>query len=93
MLLEIITPDNMLYQGEVKEVILPGLDGSLGILDNHAPLVSALNVGKCKVVQSSLDNEVNGTFSEELAKELSFEFDIKGGVVEVKTNKVIVLAE
>ena len=42
MILEVITPDEVLYKGHVSQVILPGLDGSFGILNSHAPLISAL---------------------------------------------------
>ena len=76
MFLEIISPDKKLFEGEIKSVSLPGSDGSLGILNNHAPMISALKAGKVKVT------DITGTQS----------FTIKGGVVEVLKNKVIVLA-
>ncbi len=78
MNLEIITPDKKLFSGEIKSVIVPGSEGSLGILDRHAPMVASLKEGKCKVTEVS--NAVH-------------EFEIKGGVVEVSHNKVIILAE
>ena len=77
MKLEIISPDKKLFEGEVKSVSLPGSDGSLGILNNHAPMISALKAGNVKVT----DN--HGVQN----------FPINGGVVEVLKNKVIVLAE
>jgi F-type H+-transporting ATPase subunit epsilon len=78
MKLEIITPDKKLFSGEIKSVVVPGSEGSLGILNKHAPMVASLKSGKCKVTETS--NAVH-------------EFDIKGGVVEVSNNKVIILAE
>lgn len=78
MLLEIITPDKRIYSGQVKLVQLPGSLGSFEILNNHAPIISALEKGKIKVVEES-------------GKELYFEVD--GGVIENKDNKIIVLAE
>lgn len=77
MQLDIITPEKNVYSGEVEMVNLPGSDGSFGILKDHAPLVSTLKAGEIKVVE-------NG--SEKL-------FPVKGGVVEVNSNKIIVLAE
>lgn len=77
MKLEIITPDNTIYEGEAELVQLPGIDGSFEILNNHAPLISALAKGKIKIKK-------NG--KEEF-------FDINGGVIEVLKNKVLVLAE
>ena len=78
MHLEIITPDKKLYSGEVKAITVPGTDGSLGILNRHAPLISSLKNGIVKVT----DN-----------KQAVHNFEIKGGVIEVLNNKVIVLAE
>jgi F-type H+-transporting ATPase subunit epsilon len=78
MLLEIITPDKKLFEDEVRSIILPGIDGSLGILDKHAPLISALKKGSIQVVDKA---------------SATHQFDIKGGVVEVLNNRVIVLAD
>ena len=78
MKLEIITPSSTLFTGEVSLVQLPGLDGLFEILSSHAPLVSALKEGRVKVE----DNQNEPQF-----------FDIRGGVVEVSHDKVLVLAE
>lgn len=78
MHLNILSPDQTLYEGDIQKLLLPGKDGKFGILKGHAPLISALQEGVVKVT----DN--NG--SEE-------EIGIKGGVIEVKQDRVIVLAE
>lgn len=78
MKLEIITPEQTLYTGEVSLVQLPGIDGSFEILNNHAPLIAALLKGKIK--------------AQDAQKQVQY-FEIKGGVVEVLQNKVLVLAE
>jgi F-type H+-transporting ATPase subunit epsilon len=78
MFLEIISPDKKLYSGEVKSVRLPGADGSFGVLDKHAPIISSLKKGTVKVVDKD---------------SATHKFEIKGGVVEVQKNKMIVLAE
>jgi len=78
MKLEIITPEQTLFEGDVSLVQLPGIDGSFEILNNHAPLVSVLKEGKIKI----LDDQKKTEF-----------FDIKGGVIEVLKNKVLILAE
>jgi len=77
MLLNIITPDELIYSGEIKLVQLPGIDGSFEILNNHAPLISTLGKGQIKVMEAN--------------NELKY-FDIDEGVVEVQNNRVIVLA-
>ena len=96
MLLEVITPDAMLFKGNVTQVVLPGLDGSFGVLSNHAPMISGLAAGTVKVDQVVSENqgaENSGKYNEEHKNDDSFTFDIKGGVIEVKDNKIMVLAE
>lgn len=97
MILEVITPDEVLYKGNVSQVILPGLDGSFGILNSHAPLISALANGSVRVEQNVAENSDNekydGTLNAKFKADNQFNFDIKGGVVEVIDNKILVLAE
>ena len=76
MEVQIITPDSTLFSGEATLVVVPGIDGQIGILNNHAPLVSSLVKGVVKVKHND---------KEDL-------FDIPGGVVEVSLNKITVLA-
>ncbi len=77
MHLEIITPEKKVFEGDVSIATFPGTDGSFQVMNDHAPLVSLLNVGT--VVYKS--------------KEGTEEVKILGGVVEVLKNKVIVLAD
>jgi len=77
MKLEIITPNQEIYNGEASLLQLPGIDGLFEILNLHAPLIAALKKGKIKV-----ENQGNIQY-----------FEINGGVVEVLNNKVLVLAE
>ena len=78
MYLEIITPDKKVFEGEVKLVQLPGSKGGFEILTNHAPIISTLNKGIIKV--QDMNNQ------EHL-------FEVTGGVIENKSNKIIVLVE
>jgi len=78
MYLEIITPDKKVFEGEVKLVQLPGSKGAFEMLNNHAPIISTLEKGTIKI------QEENGT--EQL-------FEVDGGVIENKANKIIVLVE
>ena len=78
MNLEIVTPDSKVYEGEITSIALPGIDGSFQILNNHAPIVSALGTGKMTVIDIASQTQ---------------EYNISGGVVEMNNNKVIVLAE
>ncbi|MFO7933671.1 MAG: ATP synthase F1 subunit epsilon [Bacteroidales bacterium] len=78
MLLEIIAPDHELYSGEVDLVQVPGSKGSFEILRNHAPIISTLEQGRIKIIDK---------------KGSTIYYEVDGGVVEVKNNKIIVLAE
>ena len=61
MRLVIISPEKKLFEGEANSVTVPAVDGSLGILDNHAPLISALKKGTVEIKGSSNSNfEING---------------------------------
>ena len=79
MTLEILTPEQKLFSGEVYGVQMPGISGLFEVLDRHAPLVSALKAGRVKVLRDK-QNHTN-------------HYDITGGFVEVLNNKVTVLAE
>ncbi|MCC6817498.1 MAG: ATP synthase F1 subunit epsilon [Bacteroidia bacterium] len=76
MQVDILTPDKTLFSGDAKVVTLPGVNGSFQIMDMHAPLISALSVGTVIV-----DNG-----NEKL------EFAVNGGIVEVLSNKIVILA-
>jgi F-type H+-transporting ATPase subunit epsilon len=78
MKLQIITPDKKIYEGEVKLVQVPGSKGSFQVLRNHAPIISTLDAGKVKIIDAG--------------DKTSF-VTINGGVIEVKNNKIIILAE
>lgn len=78
MLIEIITPEKQLHSGEVKQVKLPGANGGFELLEDHAPIISALKIGEVTVVD--MENK-------------KYVYEIDGGVVECSDNKVIVLAE
>lgn len=77
MILEIITPDKNVFNGEVSSVILPGKNGAFQVLKDHAPLVSSLAKGDLTLESA----EGKKTFL------------VDGGIVEVLKNKVLVLAE
>lgn len=78
MTLEILTPENKLFSGEVYGVQLPGIGGSFEVLDKHAPMVSALKEGHLKILKD---------------KSATTSYQIKSGFIEVLNNKVTVLVE
>jgi len=95
MYLEIITPESKVFSGVVEAVQLPGLDGSFQVLKGHAPIISALSAGNVKI---DLQNayEVTEKTSELISTDSNakvLRVNIKGGVVEMLNDKIIVLAE
>lgn len=92
MYLEIVSPEATLFSGDVNSVTVPGINGEFQMLQNHAPIVSLLQAGKVKV-------QGNMTIAEEYAAKFTKDqngntiLDISSGTIELKNNKVIVLAD
>jgi F-type H+-transporting ATPase subunit epsilon len=55
MKLEIITPNGVIFDGDIKQVTLPGEEGEFGVLPSHASLVSVLTTGVITLVDKSAD--------------------------------------
>ena len=92
MFLEIVSPEATLFSQEVESVSLPGVDGEFQMLNNHAPIVSLLVAGnvKFKGTNIKIDAEFENQFTN--SKE-EYILPIKSGTIEMKNNKVIVLAD
>ncbi len=96
MHLEIITPEAKLFSGEAHSVQLPGANGSFQVLNNHAPVISSLTKGIVRVELS--DNKesyepMEGLIEKDKSSDKHINIHIKGGVIEMQNNKIIVLAE
>ena len=78
MKIEIITPDKKVFEGDIKSVRVPGKKGSFQVLKDHAPIVFTLENGPVIMVDMDGNESV---------------YDINGGVIEVKANKIILLAD
>lgn len=78
MKIEIITPDRKVYEDEIKSVRVPGKKGSFQVLKDHAPIVSTLEKGTVRIIDLN-DREIL--------------YQIDSGVIEVKMNRIILLAE
>ncbi|MDG1736242.1 MAG: hypothetical protein P8M87_01685 [Crocinitomicaceae bacterium] len=93
MKLEIITPESNVFSGEAKTVSLPGLDGIFQVLNNHAPVISALKKGALivELEQPLSEDQKNDMISVESPEKISI--SINGGVAELNQNKLIILAE
>lgn len=77
LLLEIVTPERLAYSETVDSVVLPGSEGELGVLPHHAPLVSTLGIGELRIRKGGQEES----------------FAIVGGFLQVRPDKVVVMAE
>ncbi|AZI32191.1 FoF1 ATP synthase subunit delta/epsilon [Kaistella carnis] len=93
MNIKILTPEFVVFEGEVKSVLLPGKNGEFHIMKDHAAIVTSLNGGKIKVYTDKIKEEYSQHFTKENEKESVFSFVMKSGVVEFSNNKGIILAE
>jgi F-type H+-transporting ATPase subunit epsilon len=93
MILEIVSPEAKLFSGEITSISLPGVDGQFQILNNHAPIVSLLQKGLVKITAPSFkfSSESKGLFAK--INDQNFTLAIQSGTIEMKDNKVIVLAD
>jgi len=77
-MLEIVSPEELLFKDEVQFVVVPEVNGELGVLRNHAPMIAALNIG----IMRYTDND--GAIKK---------IAISGGFMEVMYNEAKILAE
>lgn len=78
MKIEIITPEKKAFEGDIKSVRVPGKKGSFQVLKDHAPIISTLDSGSVVIVDQEGNEKI---------------FEISGGVIEVKANRIILLAD
>jgi len=90
MYLEIISPEKVLFKGEVNSVSLPGTNGKFQILNNHAAILSTLVKGNVKFEVAGSDSDFE--ISDDISMNGSiYSLEIKGGVIEMSDNKATVL--
>ena len=75
---EVVTAERIVFQGDVDMVVAPGIEGQLGILPDHAPLMTALTYGELVLHRSGQDDEF---------------LAIGGGFMEVGPDRVTILAD
>lgn len=75
--LKIVSPEKVIYDGEVESVKVPGTRGAFEILNNHASIISSLGDGKVEFTASQGSQSI----------------DVHGGFVEVKKNEVCLCVE
>jgi len=74
---EIVSQDRPIYEGDVDIVVIPGVDGIMGILPNHAPVLTTLSFGVIQVRKDGVEEN----------------FTVAGGVAEIQPHIVTILAD
>lgn len=94
MNIKILTPEFVVFDGEVDSVLLPGNNGDFQILKSHAAIVSSLVNGKIKLYTNSIANENYAKFfTKENEKNSVFSYPINSGVIEFNNDKGIILCD
>ncbi len=78
---DIISPEKPLYSGEVLSLVAPSYDGEIGILKQHAPLVTQLGIGEVRIKEGSLGGEQTVSFA------------VRRGFLQTLDNHVIIVSE
>ncbi len=78
MQLDIVTAERVTYSDQVSGVVAPGMEGELGILPNHTPLLTILQPGELRIIKEGEEDTY---------------IAVSGGFLEVMANKVIILAD
>lgn len=78
MNVRIIKPDSTLYEGPAKLAQLPGTNGLFEIMENHAPIISALKAGTLRLVMGDGEEK---------------KFDIRGGVIKGQQNDILIMVQ
>lgn len=76
--LSIVTPERRYFEGEVRTLVVPGTEGYLGILSNHAPLITALQNGYVEMRDDKDQLQIMA---------------VSGGFLEVSENRATILAD
>ena len=76
--LSAVTPEKVVFEEDVSSIIVPGVEGYLGVLTNHAPLITPLTSGRLEVKDPSGNQQ---------------EFFLAGGFLEVSGNVATILAD
>lgn len=75
--LEVMTPGRIFYDGEIESLIIPGVDGEMGILVDHVPVVVALKQGSLKIKEGNQWKEAI----------------IQGGFAQVESKKTLIMSD
>ena len=95
MNITVLTPERAIFEGSIESVKVPGVNGEFQVLQNHAPIVSALEAGKVTIVTAGGSYTYWDKATEEFAQAEGagnkLEYNVDGGFIEVLNNEVSLL--
>ncbi|WP_338732463.1 F0F1 ATP synthase subunit epsilon [Mangrovimonas cancribranchiae] len=97
MYLEVVSPEDTLFSSEIDSVVVPGVNGDFQMLNNHAPIVSLLKKGTIQIHTHSQNHlvidDLHASIVPQKADNKVLTVEITSGTIEMKDNKVIILAD
>ncbi len=92
MKIKILTPEMVVFDGEVDSILVPGINGEFHIFNHHAAIVSALKTGHVKLYGAAI-SEKNAPLFQQDTDGKSYAYPINSGVIEFNNDKAILLCE
>jgi len=95
--ISVLTPDQEVFEGKIDSVKVPGVQGEFQVLENHAPIVSALQEGQVTIITSAGEHryydEESGSIQTDNQAGKAVSFHIQSGFLEVLKNEVSLLVQ
>ncbi|MFM7595747.1 MAG: F0F1 ATP synthase subunit epsilon [Flavobacteriales bacterium] len=92
MILDILTPESLVFHGKVEAVKMPGIEGEFQVLNGHAAIISALKSGTVIIDLAQATQEMTEKLTP-TSDPKKFSFAIKGGVAEMLGDQIVLLAD
>lgn len=93
MKVEIVTPESILFRGEVRALSVPGINGEFQMLENHASIISVLEKGNVKLYGDIQPKEEVASRFVKGDKKDEYLLAINGGTLEFNNNRAVILAD
>ena len=93
MNIKILSPEYVVFDGEVESVLLPGKSGQFQIFKNHAAIVSVNDKGTAEIYTDKVGASYEKYLTEATEAKSAFSYEIKSGVLEFNNDKGIILCE
>jgi len=93
MTIKILTPESLVFEGEVDSLLVPGVSGEFQIFKNHAAVVSSLKNGEIRIFTSNMEGGFEKNFRQSPQRSNEYIYKIRSGVLEFNNNTGVLLCE